>query len=193
MSNYYGGFISSTFSEVFPDLDTFLTEYNNYKSSVTIYSFKHEDTIKSIYFLLASEYAFSHHIGARDQFKLMLFTRILEYGPFLERELEVQKDLLSIDIAKLQEGSKAIYNTALNPGTVPSDTSLEELEFINQQNTTNYKKSKPEAYSILLTLLNKDLIKDFISKFKNLFIRVCYPDYPLLYINDPTLTTIEGE
>lgn len=193
MSNYYGGFISSTFSEVFPDLETFLTDYNNYKSSVAVYDFKDEDTIKSIYYLLASEYAFSHHIGARDQFKLMLFTRILEYGPFLERELEVQKDLLTIDISKLQEGSKAIYNTALNPGTAPSDTSLQELEFINQQNTTNYKKSKPEAYSIMLTLLDKDLVKDFISKFKNLFIKVCYPDYALLYINDPTLTTIEGE
>ena len=36
-------------------------------------------------------------------------------------------------------GSKAIYNQALNPQTEPSTKSLEELTYINQQNTTTQR------------------------------------------------------
>ena len=123
----------------------------------------------------------------------MLWTRVMEYGPYLKKDLEVQKEVLATDIEQLREGSKVIYNTALNPGTRPTTGSLQELDYINQQNTTNYKKSKPEAYAILVELMNKNLLEDFIHKFRDLFITVCYPDNPLYYVNNPELTTIEGD
>lgn len=193
-NSYYGGFDTTTFSTLYPNVDAWLADYELFKSSLSFYgALKKPETITQCYYILGSEYAFSHHIGSRDQFKLMLWTRVMEYLPYLEKELEVQKDVLAMDITALREGGKAIYNTALNPGESPSSTSLEELEYINQQNTTNYKKSKAEGYAILIDLLDKNLIKEFIDKFRSLFIRVCYPDNPLYYINDPTLTIIEGE
>lgn len=193
-NSYYGGFDTSTFSEVYPNLEAWNTDFQYFKSSISFFGpFKNEtEMVKNIYYALASEYAFSHHIGGRDQWKLMLWSRIMEYGPFLEKELEVQKSILSMNLSEFEQGGKAIYNTALNPGTAPSDTSLTELQYINQQNVTNYKKSKPEAYMILTEILNKNLIKDFLLKFKNLFISVAYPDYPLYYYNDPSQTTLEG-
>ena len=192
-NSYYGGYDTSTFSEVYPSFDEWEADNEVFKDSLNFYGQLTEDTLKQIYYILASEYAFSHHIGSRDQWKLMLWARVMEYGPYLKKELEVQREVLATDIENLREGGKAIYNTALNPGTRPTTGSLQELDYINQQNTTNYKKSKPEAYAILVELMNKNLIKDFVRKFKDLFITVCYPDYPLYYINNPELTMLEGD
>lgn len=69
----------------------------------------------------------------------------------------------------LIQGSKAVYNTALNPGTAPSTDTLDELTYINQQNTTKYKKTKLEGYALLLDLLESDVTSDFIDSFKKLF------------------------
>lgn len=194
MTSYYGGFYSSTFSEIYPTYEAWQEDYNLFKESLPYFGdFKNNQTVKMIYYALASQYAFSHHIGSKDQWRLMMWSRVMEYGRFFERELEVQKDILGLSIEDLKQGSKAIYNTAHNPGTAPSTNSLEELEYINQQSTTNYKKSKLEGYALLMNMLNKDLVYDFVNKFKNLFIQVCYPDYPLLYVNDPELTSTEGD
>ena len=78
-------------------------------------------------------------------------------------------------------GTKAIYNTANNPGTEPSTGSLEELPYINSQNTTGYKKSKMDAYANLLALLDTDVTEDFIKKFGKLFITILEPREPLWY------------
>lgn len=192
-NSFYGGFDTATFSEIWPNIETWMTDYNRFKESIQLISIKNERTIQTVYYLLSSEYAFSHHIGSRDQFRLMMFARVLEYAPYYERELEIQTDLMQMNIESLQQGSKAIYNQALNPGSVPSSQALDELQYINQQNVTNYKKSRPEAYAILLSLMNKNLSKDFVEKFRNLFIKVCYPNYPLYYANDPEAVYTEGE
>lgn len=184
----YGGYVTSTFSNIWPSFDVWNAEYAEYKELIQLAPLKKQNTIKTVYYLLCAEYAFSHHIGSRDQFKLMMFARVSEYAPYFEKELEVQTDLLSMGIDTLQQGSKAIYNSALNPGKSPSTQSLEELTHINQQNVTNYKKSKPEAYAVLISLLDKNLARDFVERFRDLFIKVCYPDYPLYYENDPSLT-----
>ena len=54
---------------------------------------------------------------------------------------------------QLIQGAKAIYNKAYGDAGEPSTQSLEELEFVNEQNTTNFKKNKLNAYSELLFLL----------------------------------------
>ena len=188
----YGGFETSYFSDIYPDLETFEADFELFKDSLAFYGdFKAPSMVSKIYFMLASEYAYSHHIGARDQWKAMLWARIFEYGPYLEKDLEMQKEVLKLDINDLREGTKAIYNSALNPGTYPSTNSLQELDYINQQNTTNYKKSKAEAILVLKEIMNKNLIKEFLGRFKNLFIGICYPNYSRYYINDPTLTEIK--
>lgn len=46
-------------------------------------------------------------------------------------------------------GSKSIYNHAFNPSNEPSTASLDELDYINEQNTSNVKRSKIDAYGML--------------------------------------------
>ena len=87
-------------------------------------------------------------------------------------------------LADLQVGGKAVYNTALNPNIAPTTSALEELPYINQQNTTNYAKSEAEAYGIKMNLLNNDVTESFLGKFRDLFLKIVQPTVPLWYIEN---------
>ena len=89
-------------------------------------------------------------------------------------------------LADLQVGGKVVYNTALNPNIAPTTSALEELPYINQQNTTNYAKSEAEAYSIKMNLLNNDVTESFLGKFRDLFLKIVQPTVPLWYVTEET-------
>ena len=103
------------------------------------------------------------------------------YGPAWQKRLEIQGKLLALTDDELVKGTTAIHNSALNPSTSPSTQSLEELQYINAQNTTKFKKSKLEGYSSLYAIIETDVTEKFIDKFKKLFITVVAPEKPLWY------------
>ena len=177
----WGNYRTRKFKQIFPDTDAFVAEVMASDLSVI-----EEKDLRTIYALLYARYGNSS-IASDDenQFKYGIYSIIFMYGPTWAKRLEVQKSLRELDINELQTGGKAIYNTALNPGSQPSTAALTELTYINQQNTTNYKKSKAEAYSILLSLLETDITKQFIDKFNKLFVCIVQPDYPLYYATTP--------
>ena len=84
---------------------------------------------------------------------------------------------------QLLEGAKAIYNHAYNPSTTPSTASLTELTYINDQNTTNYKKSKMDAYTQLWNLLATDVTEYFLDRFSVLFKKFISPK-TYLYVEE---------
>lgn len=96
--------------------------------------------------------------------------------------MSIQQSLRNLSDADILIGAKAIYNSAYNPSTTPSTSALTELTYINQQNTTNYKKSKLEAYAQLWELLNTDVTSAFVGKFKVCFKQFVRPERPLLYV-----------
>lgn len=178
-NSYYGGFRTRSFADIFESADAFKTEYLTSKVPA---KFTNESSILTVYYLLYSRYGNSHiAMSDENQFKYALMSTIFMYGPTWERRLEVQDTLRTMSEEDLVKGGKAIYNHAFNPGTVPSTSTLEELLAINDQNTTNYKKSKLEGYSTLLAVLETDVTEEFLSKFKKLFLNFVAPDYPLLY------------
>ena len=119
-----------------------------------------------------------------NQFKFKVYGIIFQYGPSWEKKLEIQEKLRALSDEEIAKGSKAIYNTALNPSNQPSTQSLEELNYINSQNTTNYKKSKMDAYTQLWGLIDTDVTGDFINRFKVCFKQFVRPEKPLLYVTD---------
>ena len=82
---------------------------------------------------------------------------------------------LDLDSDTLLQGAKAIYNRALNPETNPTTASLEELTYINEQNTTNYKKSKMDALTQLWNLIATDVTESFLERFAPLFKKIWNP------------------
>ena len=117
---------------------------------------------------------------------------MFQYGPSWEKKLEIQEKLRALSDEEIAKGSKAIYNTALNPSNAPSTQSLEELQYINSQNTTNYKKSKMDAYTQLWGLIDTDVTGEFINRFNVCFKQFVRPEKPLLYVTDNDETEEEG-
>lgn len=150
-------------------------------------------SITILFSLLYSKYG-NNPIANSDvnQFKFKVFGIIFQYGPSWEKKLEIQEKLRALSDEEIAKGSKAIYNTALNPSNAPSTQSLEELTYINSQNTTNYKKSKMDAYTQLWGLIDTDVTGDFINRFKVCFKQFVRPEKPLLYVTDNDETEEEG-
>ena len=143
-----------------------------------------------LYYLLYARYGNSP-ISYQDinQFKAALFTIVFQYGGSWEKRLDIQQNLQSLVLeqgegAEIFDGTLAVYNHALNPGTDPSAGSLEELEYINEQNTQRYKLSKMDAYRKLWDLLKTDVSEEFLRQFAKLFSRFAGNRHPLIYVTE---------
>ena len=164
------------FTEIWEDKDAFLSDYNG-ATAVGIPSTISSANATVLYYLLYAKYG-NNPIANLDeeQFKYKVFAIIWQYGPTWEKRISIQTALRNLSDTDIQLGAKAIYNTALNPSTAPTTSSLTELTYINQQNTTNYKKSKLEAYGILWELLKTDVTEEFLNRFKKLFKQFVRPE-----------------
>lgn len=174
----YGNYRQVKFTDVYPDVATFLAEYNNNGIKTTI----SQDSATTLYYLIYSRFGNSV-IASSDtnRFKYDLFGTIFSYGPTWEKKLDIQEKLRNLTDDELFAGSTQIHNHAYNPGTAPSTGTLDELPAINEQNTSKYKKDKMSGYAMLVSLLDTDVTESFISKFKKLFITVVQPELPLWY------------
>lgn len=187
MKSDYGSFRNRTFCDIFPDFETFLASYEENKLKLMT-------DVESVYYLLYAAYGNSV-ISSSDEkrFQYGIWSTMYMYGPTWERRMSVQAELRAMSIDQLVDGSKAIHNHAYNPSTAPSTGSTNELPYINEQNTTKYKKSKIEGYSILLQLLETDVTKEFIDKFKKLFLTIVQPEAPLWYVTNKENEVIEND
>lgn len=169
------------FTDVYEDVDSFLNEYHNIGLPVTIT----DEKATILYYLLYAKYGNSR-IASSDEnrFKYNLFAIVWQYGPTWSKEVEIQERLRALTENELTEGDRAIYNSAANPSINPSNFDDEELQYINSQNVSKYKKSKLEGYAILTELLKRDVTESFLSKFKKLFLIIVEPELPLWYISE---------
>ena len=178
------------FTDVWEAVEDFMEDYQNVGIPTSIST----TSAQTLYYLLYAKYG-NNPIANRDinQFKYKVFATIYEYGPTWEKRLAIQKKLRDLSDDDLIKGSKAIYNSALNPSTAPSTATLEELEYINSQNTTNYKKSKMEAYAQLWDLLSTDVTTEFINRFRVCFKQFVAPERPLVYVTEDVLNIDDEE
>ena len=180
-ASLYGNFRTRTFSEIYPSALSFKEGYMESGITPTITVANAE----TLYYLLYARYGNSNIASSdENQFKYKVYSTIFMYGPAWQKRLEIQTKIMSLTEDDITKGSTAIHNEALNPGTSPSSQTLEELSYINSQNTTKYKKSKLEGYSALYSLIETDVTEAFIGKFKKLFITIVEPTEPLWYTED---------
>lgn len=179
-----------TFTDVWNDVTKFKTDYAASPFTGAI-SNNSPDNVSIVFYLLYSRYG-NNPIANRDinQWKFKIFSVIYQFGPTWQKRLDIQEKLRALTEDDILKGSKAIFNHALNPSTNPSTSSLEELNYINDQSTSNYKKSKMDAYMQLWELLDNDVTEDFIKRFKNCFKTFVSPERPLIYVTD---NSEEGE
>ena len=170
------------FSEIFIDEADFLAEYKSSGLYLSAHKMT-DDGVNYLYYLLYSKYA-NNPIANFDvnMFKYKMWAIMSQHGPIWEKQLDIQGKLRALTDTDVIQGGKAIYNHSYNPGTAPSTSTLEELTAINDQNTTNYKKSKMEAYTQLWDLVSRDVTEEFLARFSVCFKKFVRPEHPLLYI-----------
>lgn len=179
-------YITKTFTQVFSSYDAFKEDYNNLMPLISGGTTPlKEESIKATYYFLYARYGNNPIANYDDtQFKMKLMSSICTYGPTWERKRAIQNSLRNLTDVELIQGAKQIYNHAFNPSTEPSTQQLEELKHINDQNVTNNKKSKMEAFSILWANLHVDATDEYMNKFKNCFSRFVGDQYPIIYIEE---------
>lgn len=181
MNNIYGCYWNKKFTDIWSKEEDFEQDIKD-SGIPTLIS---DDSLKTLYYLLYSKYGNST-IANNDenQFKYGVYRIVFEYGPTWEKKLDIQKKLRELNDNELIEGSKQIYNKALNPSTQPGTYSDDELQYINDQTVAKSKRGKVDAYAVLIQLLENDVTEDFLRKFSNLFIKVVMPQKPLYYITE---------
>lgn len=180
-------YTTKTFSQVWEDYSAFSTDYNALMPLVSggVASPLTSDNVKALFYLLYAKYANTPIIATDDmQWKMKMMGTIMTYGPTWQRKKAIQVSMRALEEADLIQGAKQIYNHAFNPSTEPSTASLEELTHINDQNTSNNKKSKMEAYSILWANLHVDATDEFINKFNKHFCRFVGDQFPTIFITE---------
>lgn len=189
----YGNFSNYRFSDMFPTLDAFL---NGYKDSfgdpislgyneVEIPKKLKQESIKTLYYLLYGQYGGSTITGD-DQFQwcYQLFSIIFMYGPTWERRLQLQDEIRAMSINDAIKGAVSINNQSLNPSEAPVADSDTILKTINTQTVNKFNKSKVEGYQYLIDLLETDVTKTFLDRFKVLFLKIVAPQEPLWYATE---------
>ena len=177
---------TKTFCQVWTSFEDFKSDYDDLMPLVSggITPLK-ADNIKATFYLLYARYGNTPIVNYDEtQWKMKIMAVIATYAPVWERKKAIQVSLRGLTEEELLRGAKQIYNHAYNPSTEPSTAQLEELTHINEQNVTNNKKSKVEAYSILWANLHVDATDEYLNKFKNCFSRFVGDQYPIIYVEE---------
>lgn len=175
------------FTDIYEDVDSFIEDYLEIDLGGLTVNAAQENygLVPKLFYLLYAKYGNTPIANLdENQFKYKLFSVIFMYGPAWEKRLEIQNNIKNLTADELLQGSKSIHNHAYNPSTEPSTSSLEELTYINDQNTSQYKKSKMDAYGQLWNLIATDVTSEFLNKFNVCFKKFVKPANPLIYVTD---------
>lgn len=177
----YGNYRTRKFADIWPSADAFIQDY---QASAIPQKLKVADAT-TLYYLLYARYGNSSIANSdENQFKYKIFSTIYIGGATWAKKQEIQDKLRAMTEDEILAGTKAINNHAYNPQTAPTTDTVEELEYINEQNTTKYKKSKLDGYALLWAILNDGVTERFLREFRYHFLVVVEPQLPLWYITD---------
>lgn len=177
----YGNYRTRKFADIWPSADAFIQDY---QASAIPQKLKVADAT-TLYYLLYARYGNSSIANSdENQFKYKIFSTIYIGGATWAKKQEIQDKLREMTEDEILAGTKAIYNHAFNPQTAPTTNTVDELEYINEQNTTKYKKSKLDGYALLWAILNDGVTERFLREFRYHFLVVVEPQVPLWYVTD---------
>lgn len=184
----YGNYRTNRFDEIYESYEKFFEDYTFYKDNCSLDpKFENNDTIKKCYYLLSSRYGLDAIINLDiHKFKLKLFSLITIHGPTWEKKLIIQDKLRNLTEEELTSGTNIINSRGYNPSTIVDNgpNSIDgEIQTMNEQTKTKYRKNKIEGYADLMLMLKTDVTSEFLDRFKKLFNPFATPDEPLYFTN----------
>lgn len=186
--NKFQSFDNITFSNLWSTADEFVNAYKvvGFPQTFDGGNYVTDEDLKLIWLLLIGRFADStiKPYNTYGAFQVRFMSRVWQHAPAWKKNLDIQNKLRSMSLedgSPIYEGSKAIHNSALNPGTAPSTQDTEELNFVNNQNVSKYKKSKLEGLALLSDLLKNDVTEQFLRRFDDFFKTIIYTGREYLY------------
>lgn len=168
-------YINPTLIEIFANATAFV---NGYKASPLYLSELTDAILTIMYNLLVAKYGENPISNqSEDMFKVKMYSIIYKYAPTWNKKLTIQATLRGLTESEILLGTTTIYNNALNPEQEPSTGTLDELPYVNNQNTQKFKRNKSTAYAELYSILRDDVTDTFINRFKVCFRTVVAGDY----------------
>lgn len=107
--------------------------------------------------------------GDVTQWKMRLCSLLEQYGPAYFTRVQLQQDIAALSLDDLREAGRSIINHAYNPNSEPTTATLEELTYINEQNSSGAKLSKADALTLKWKLINTDYTAVYLAMFEPLF------------------------
>lgn len=194
----YGNMRNYTFADMYPTIDAFMNgqldtsgEYISigYKTAAIPQKIS-DESATTLYYLLYGQYGNSTIVGIdNNQWCYKLWSIVYMYGGTWEKRIAIQDEVRALTIDDAVKGGTSINNQSLNPSEAPVNDSEDILKTINTQVVNRFNKSKVEGYQYLMDLLETDVTKAFLDKFKVLFLKIVAPEEPLYYETE----LIEGE
>ena len=169
------------FCDIYPDVTTFVNDMGKYGIPKNLA----DEDYTLMYYLMFATYGDSPLSGYMDEtrWKMGFQSIIYQYGGEWKKKLEIQENVRALTLDELQKGTTSIYNHAYNPSSGPSTDTLEEVSYINDQNTSKTKRGKAEAYQLMWDLIDSNVTERFLARFKKLFSQFPTTDVPL-YVYD---------
>lgn len=176
----YGNYRNRKFEKIFPEQSDFVDDWNH--SIFVADNPLDEKLVRLTYQNLYGYYVGSTIATSNEyHFKQKLFSIMVTYGPEWMRKKELQERARTLTDEEIFQGYKTVYNHAINPADAPGTQTLDEIQYIDQQNTANFKKEPIRGINELHALLREDYTKEYMRHFKKLFLTVVAPEAPLYY------------
>lgn len=160
------------FKNVFPDYEHFRNWYLQ-----TGLSDDENDVPKLRTFtLIFNEFSDNHICLSVDSFKCRFSNDLYTYYKEFEETTENIKLLMNLNDEDIAISGSEIINSANIPEEA-SSTSVEEVDFISNQQKTIRRKGKLQIRREQLSNKRTYTVKTFLNRFRHLFIKVISPSY----------------
>ena len=181
-NSLYGAiYRTAKFGDVYPDANSFIVDYR--KSGLNLEEFT-DQSLTYLFYLLYAKYGNSN-IASSDpnRFRYSVYEIIFSAGLQWQKAIEIQRKLMSLSDAQISEMGRSIRSYARDPGE--GGTSVDNagdvlINYINDQTVNKNTLAPVGAYRSYIRSL-EDVTTGFLERFKSLFLKVVYPEEPLLY------------
>lgn len=166
--------MNKTFSEVWTSATDLRSTYDNF-FSLSSHPLDGFDWAV-FYYLCAGRWGNTEIIvpdSALSRWETRFCSIVFQFGPTWAKQLQIQEKLRSLSDEDLLKGSLMVSTNALNPAEKPSGMfdalDMPKVDTIQQQATSQSRRSKLDAYAALSSLLRTDVTESFLIRFDSLF------------------------
>lgn len=168
---------SRTFNEMYESFDEFKQDLDKFGYDFSRFE---ESDLKLTFVFLTARYGDSEIIGYSNEYrwKMRLQYIMFTYGQEWAIKRKIQNQVLDLKEEDLQRSGVQISNVTENPATLPTNTTVEELDYINKQVTNATKRDKLSILILKYGALSSSANDEYMDKFKLLFSRYVSGDLP---------------